>query len=378
MASPYDFGTTLAETYAAFVEHGRNYAATARALGLARSTVQHRVAKAEAAGIGGQERRVDPAIQAGMEAVGTGLTPAGMWIKTGKDEDGVSHSIYLKPEQTPDDIIDRIAGRVERILPSPAVQRPVQTASDLCNLFPLFDVHLSMKIGDYGTAAAVDRLREGAEHVIGRAPAAESCIILNGGDWSHQNDDSNQTPQHKHPLPVDTDYRTTTDISTDITVELIYRALERHDHVTYKALRGNHDPTTSLILRAALRQRFRDEPRVTIDDDGIDFFIHLWGANLICGHHGDIRGKKPTDIAMAFTALNPQGFSASKHREIHSGHLHHLKSQEMPGWVWYQHRPICPMDRHSMESLWVSGSEMTGITYHERGARYGQVTHIFS
>ncbi len=350
-------------------ESGGTATSAARELGIRECTVQ-KIAR---------EMDRDPAIATGMEAVGTGIVPSGMWIKTGKDEDGVSRSIYLKPQQeTTEDLIDRIASRVERILPAPAVKRPVQTASDLCNLFPLFDVHLSMRVGEYGTAAAVDRLREGAEHVMGRSPAAESCIILNGGDWSHQNDDSNQTPRSKHPLPVDGDYESTSDISTDLTVELIFRALERHDHVTYKALRGNHDPNTALILRGALRQRFLNEPRVTIDTNGIDFFCHPWRANLICGHHGDIRGKRPADIAMAFAALYPAEYSQAKHREIHSGHLHHLKSQEMPGWVWYQHRAICPMDRHAMEDLWVSGSEMTGITYHERGARYGQVTHIFN
>lgn len=352
--------------------HRPRYSDVAEAMGISND----KAARWIKCGLAARER--DPAINAGMEAVGTNLTPAGMWIKTPKTKDGISHSIYIKPSQAPDDIIERIADRVERIFPIPAIQRPTQTASNLCNFFPLFDVHLSMRVGDYGTSAAVDRLREGAEHVMGRVPAAESCIILNGGDWSHQNDDSNQTPRSKHPLPIDRDYETTTDISTDLTVELILRALERHDHVTYKALRGNHDPNTALILRAALRQRFRDEPRVTIDDDGIDFFCHLWRANLICGHHGDIRGKRPPDIAMAFAALKPEEYSRAKHREIHTGHLHHLKSQEMPGWVWYQHRPICPMDRHAVQDLWVSGSEMTGITYHERGARYGQVTHIFN
>lgn len=355
----------------------RNAAEAARITGIAVNTLKHRYKVATRRGLHLSEGARDAMASASLSGVEiNGGYRHRYDPETGQKLETVRWSVPRQEEEL-ETTLERISKRVECILPAPAVKRPAQTKSDLCNLFPLFDVHLSMKVGSYGTAAAVDRLREGADNVISRAPAAESCIILNGGDWTHQNDNSNQTPRSKHPLPVDEDYETTTDISTDLTVELIFKALKRHDHVTYKALRGNHDPTTALILRAALRQRFRNEPRVTIDDDGIDFFHYSWGGNLICGHHGDIRGKRPSDIAMAFAALNPEGYSRAKHREIHTGHRHHLKSQEMPGWVWYQHRAICPMDRHSMEDLWVSGSEMTGITYHERGARYGQVTHIF-
>lgn len=318
-------------------------------------------------------------IQDALQNTGlTGSKPMFGWRKT-KNEDGTSDSVFWRadnPEDTPEDIIDRITSRINRIKPTVPTSTASRTCDDLVNFMPLFDVHLAMRIGDYGTHAAVERLTKGSIDLLNRAPPSAECIIVNGGDFTHQNDDSNATPRSKHPLPVDTDYLYTSDVATDVTVALIDRALQSHDRVTFKAVRGNHDENTPVILRAALRQRYRNEPRVSIQVDDLDFFAYRIGRNLLCAHHGDLR-KQPKDLVLGFAARYPELWGDTVYRELHTGHKHHRHAIDLPGMLYEQHRAISPRDVYATKHLYDAPSEMQLITYKMEGGRYGTVTHAF-
>jgi DNA-binding Lrp family transcriptional regulator len=70
------------------IESGMSQRQAAEALGISRAGLRDRLDRAK--------RNIDPAIQASMTAVGTGLVPALAWAKT-KSEDGTSYSVLLKP-----------------------------------------------------------------------------------------------------------------------------------------------------------------------------------------------------------------------------------------------------------------------------------------
>jgi hypothetical protein len=70
------------------IESGMSQRQAAEALGISRAGLRDRLDRAK--------RNIDPAIQASMTAVGTGLVPALAWAKT-KFEDGTSYSVLLKP-----------------------------------------------------------------------------------------------------------------------------------------------------------------------------------------------------------------------------------------------------------------------------------------
>lgn len=302
------------------------------------------------------------------------------WRKT-KNEDGTSDSVFWSAKDedtdTPEDIADRIASRINAVKSAVSVARPLHTRDDLVNFMPLFDVHLAMRVGDYGTDAAVKRIMSGADDLFSRMPAAKECIIVNGGDFTHQNDDSNCTPRSKHPLPVDGNYMDTTDIAVDVTVAIIEKALQTHDRVIFKSVRGNHDENTPYILRAALRQRYHDfSDRVSIQIDDLDFFAHQAGRNLICAHHGDLK-KNPKDMVLGFAARYPEMWGGTVYRELHTGHKHHKHAIDLPGMLYEQHRAITPQDEYSLKNLYDAPSEMQAITYKLSGGRYGTVTHAF-
>ncbi len=307
----------------------------------------------------------------------------GGWKRV-QHEDGSFDTVrWSAPEadevEQPEDVLDRIADRLEKIRPAPAIRRPGSTSTSIRNFVPVSDVHLSMRVGDYGTAACVDRLKTGMADILDRMAPAECTILLNNGDFSEQNDPSNLTPQSKHPLPVDSEYDDTTDVATDVTAWMIESTLERSDHVIYKALKGNHDPHTARILRAALKQRYRDNPRVTIETDGIETFAHCWEGNFIAAHHGDLR-KSFLEWVLAFAARYPEHWANSVFRELFLGHLHHKKvpiEKDETGMSVNQVRAIAPLGRHSIEQMYDSPSEMIGITYRKGGGRLTTITHGF-
>ncbi|KZY52609.1 hypothetical protein A3734_18470, partial [Sulfitobacter sp. HI0054] len=301
------------------------------------------------------------------------------WIKT-KSADGISYSVQLKPKTDvePEDVLERIADRLDNIRPAPAIKRPTQTRSDVRNFIPTSDVHMSMRVGDYGTAECVDRLKAGTADLTERLPPAECTVIVANGDYTEANDPSNLTPQSKHPLAVDMEYDDTTDIAVEVEAWRIEHALTRSDHVIYKALRGNHDPQTARIIRAALKQRYRNEPRVTIETDGIEVFAHAWEGNFIACHHGDLK-KNPTEFVLAFATAYPQMWAGAIFRELWVGHLHRLKeiSADQTGMTFNQVRAIAPLGRHAIENLYNSPSEMIGVAYRKGGGRLLTLNHGF-
>ena len=163
-------GYTNAEYVSAYERLG-SFKAVARELGVNESTVRRSIHNGT---------RRDPAMQGAMDAVGTGLVPSMAWIKTKATADTPGYSIMLRPpEETPEDVAERIAERMNGIVAAPAIPAPAACADDLLNFLPLYDVHLGQRVGSFGTAQAVERLRIGVNDVIDRDVADVVKIHIN-------------------------------------------------------------------------------------------------------------------------------------------------------------------------------------------------------
>jgi hypothetical protein len=360
-------GYTGADYFAAY-DRLKSNKAVAREMGVNESTVREAIKRFKAR---------DPAMQGAMDAVGTSLVPSLAWIKTKATADAPGYSIMLRPpEETPEDISERIADRINKIVAAPAIHRPAACSSDLLNLLPIFDVHLGQRVGSFGTAQAVERLREGFRDVIDRAPRAETTVILNGGDFTEANDNSAQTPQSKNPLAVDMDFDDISDVAVDVTVEMIDYALTVSERVIYQGLKGNHDPAMGVVLRQALRMRYRDEPRFELLD-GLDLFTFEWEGNLLAGIHGNQKVSKPESLTLAIAARHAAAWGNSRNRELYRGHNHNQLSVSVPGLTLYQVNPICPPGRYANENLYTGQSDIQCVTYGKGGGRRASTVHIF-
>jgi hypothetical protein len=362
------------EAWQAFVDCDRSIKDAAEFLGIPRSTFEHRLRSAKEHGMHLSEGASAVVSRAGLKP----KEAKGGWIHN-YDDDGkkVGTTRWSVDEaELTEDRLERIAERMSRVLPIPAIQRPQEARSDLLNFIPLFDVHLGMKVGSYGTAEAVQRLQSGFRDVVDRAPMAETMIILNGGDFTEANDNSALTPQSKHPLAVDMDFDDLADVAVDVTIDLIEYGLRRASKVIYQPIAGNHDPAVAVAIRQGLRQRYRDNPRFEMKD-GHKLFTHEWEGNLLAGIHGDQKTSKAEQLTLAIAARHAAAWGSAKRRELWRGHLHKEVTVNMPGMRVYQVNPICPPGRYANDNLFTGESDIQCVTYGKGGGRRATTVHIF-
>lgn len=343
----------------------------AESLGISRGALRSRIEGAK------KYQDADPAVQGAMSEVGmqdAGVLHSG-WIKT----DGASLYFQMPKggaEEKPEDLADRISDRLNKIVSAPYINRPKQASSDILNFVPMYDVHLGMRVGSYGTAAAVERLNEGIKDVIDRAPCAETLIVLNGGDFTEANDNSALTPANNHPLAVDIEFDDLTDIATDVTVDIIEFALTKADNVIFQAIKGNHDHAMPLILRQALRQRYRNESRFELKE-GVGIFTHEWEGNLLAGIHGHQKVSDPHKLALAIADRERAAWGRTKRGELWRGHRHNEVTISVAGMRVNQVNPICPAGRYANENLFTGESDVQCVTYKKGGGRKATTVHIY-
>jgi hypothetical protein len=362
------------EVYEA-VERLGTKAAAARELGIDRRTVSSTYLRAKS------YIDADPGIKASMDAVNTGMTPKLAWIKT-KNEDGASYSVLLKPddkesEEEENDFIDRVKERLEGMTHLPMIEPPKQFSDNLANVIPIFDAHLGMKTTSdmtgkgYDLGIATRIIRGRFSECIRRMPRAKTTYIINGGDFTHADDDNNVTPIHKHPLDVDGRHYETIDASVEVLSEIIEKALQISQFVEVHSIPGNHDPKTWIVIMFALAERFAKNERVYIRRSPVEFFAFTFGFNLICGHHGHKRQAK--DLVMFFASEYPNLWGSTRHRTMFTGHYHRLKAEDFPGMTWECVRPFTFRDHYAASTAYPENSELQGITYHSEKGEISRV-----
>lgn len=340
-------------------QQGKTDAEIGKVMGISPNAAQKLKTRAKA--------NVDPAILAAMAAAGTEMVPTLAWAKT-KSEDGTAYSVLLRPKaEDAQSAAELVRQAFEDLEPTVALPDLAETDDRLMTLYPLADVHLGMQawgreVGQaYDTNIALRRLREGMAKCLASAPASAIAVVLNAGDFTHANDDDAVTPQSKHSLDVDTRHWKTMEAAVQVTVDLIEMALTKHQTVVYRALRGNHDPATPPVLTFALKQRYRDEPRVVIEDDPSDFWVMQHGTTMLACHHGD--KAKPERLVLDMADRWAKMWGETRHRFYFTGHKHHHQSQDIGGVKWEQLRAITSKDAYASSHSYSARSEMVAMTF---------------
>lgn len=318
-------------------------------------------------GLAARER--DPAVNAGMESVGTTIVPHGMWIKTPKTKDGLSHSIYIKPQQeAAEDVLERIRTAFEGMAPAEPVAAPDAVNADLCTVYPVMDMHLGMQAWgretgdqDYDLKLACQDVRHAFTKVLALVPDAKEAVLILGGDTLHADDDRAETPQHKHKLDVDGRQFKVIEAAITILAETVERLLAKHSIVTIRVLRGNHDMHSHMVLTFALAERYRNEPRITVDKDPRDLFMKQWGRSAIFAHHGD-RGK-PDRMALYISDICPF-WSETRHRHYFVGHVHHDNAKDIGPLRYESLRAFCPPDSYAAGMGFGPRRALQAVTFH--------------
>lgn len=275
------------------------------------------------------------------------------WVKTGAER--VDLAIDAIKEA-----LEAYKGRAELI------PQPDFTTEGLLTVYPIADQHNGLMAWgretgeDYDLKIGADRLRSTMSQLVSRSPASEEAIILNLGDWTHQDNNKNMTPLSGHILDVDGRYQKVVTTGFHLMTDCIDLALQKHSRVMVVNLPGNHDPNASVVLTLALLALYSKEPRVTIDDDPSDFFFHLHGNTLIGANHG--HRMKPADMAMNMAVRKPVEWGKSLYRWCLFGHIHHETLKEIGGVRCESFQTLAAKDSYSHSHGYNSGQSLNSIT----------------
>jgi hypothetical protein len=280
------------------------------------------------------------------------------WVKTERDGN--------RAEEIAREAIAVLTESVQGLAPLTAA--PAYALPDILAVYPFGDPHVGLytwakecgndfdlEIGRKLTLGAVDRL-------VSSAPPAETAILLLLGDVYHMNDQTNQTPAHRHQLDVDSRFVKVLQVGIETYRHAILRALQKHTRVIVKAVPGNHDPQAIWALAFTLAAYFSNEPRVEVDLGPSKFWYFKFGKVLIGSTHGDTAKHEQLGGIMACDRAEDWG--VTKHRYWYTGHVHSKGVKELPGVVCESFRTLAAQDAYAAGHGYRAGRDMCCIVHH--------------
>jgi len=290
--------------------------------------------------------------------------PTAQWVKSAIDRDRVA--------EMRDAVIAALSDEVRAL--APITVQPAHTYADILAVYPLGDPHFGMMAWgresgeDFDlhecerlTLAAIDRL-------VAAAPPAETAVILNLGDFYHTNDQTNQTPGHRHQLDVDSRFPKILEVGIRAMRHAIIRLLEKHQKVIVRMEPGNHDPNATWALTMAISAYFEKEPRVEVITSPAKFWFYRFGKVLLGSTHGDTVKQEALLGVMATDASVDWGLSSFRY--FYTGHIHHQTVKELAGVTCESFRTLAAKDAYAASHGYRAGRDMRLIVHHKD---YGEI-----
>jgi DNA repair exonuclease SbcCD nuclease subunit len=141
---------------------------------------------------------------------------------------------------------------------------------------------------------------------------------------------------------------------------------------------GNHDDLSVWHLGDSLECYFSRYSDVEIFNEPTTRKYHEFGNVLLCFTHGD-KGKR-ADYPLLMAAERPEMFGRTKFREIHTGHTHQTKTEEMhgirvrtipslsPADAWHAENGYVGNQRNAEAYLWNRDEGLVAQFYHNDDA----------
>lgn len=289
--------------------------------------------------------------------------PRGQWVKSAADDDQRGRILR--------EAFEALSGDLPRLEPTPLA---TVTQEHLATLYTLTDCHVGMLAWGRETGADWDldiaeRTLVGCfAQMVRASPPAATGIVAQLGDFLHQDSIQPVTPTSGHLLDADGRFSKVVAVAVRLLRRVVEMALEKHQRVVVLMGEGNHDLSSSIWLRVMFRALFEAEPRVSVIDSELPYYVHQHGRTMIAFHHGHL--KKNSDLPLLFAAQFPQAWGSTTKRYVHTGHRHHVEEKEHSGMIVVQHPTLAARDAYAARGGWIAERQVRAITYH---AEHGEV-----
>jgi hypothetical protein len=349
------------------VRQNGSVALAAEALGIPRGTIAHRLRIAASRGLapGHFTSGVAPGYRMGKVTVqrNAGGDVERTWERQSPDDEAREAMFRAAA--------DALAADLPRVAP---IAAPELTLANLLVLYVLTDFHLNMLAwnreggADWDLKIAETTGMGALEALAAGAPEAETAILDIGGDWHHSDSYTPVTPAHGHVLDADSRFGKSAEVSIRMIRRMVAILLAKHARVVVIFAEGNHDPMTMLWMRKLFAALYENEPRVTVNDSELPYYVYQHGATMLCFHHGHL--KKNDQLPLLFAAQFPTIWGATTKRYAHTGHRHHVEEKEHSGMTVVQHPTLAARDAYAARGGWIADRAATATTYHRV---YGKV-----
>jgi hypothetical protein len=292
--------------------------------------------------------------------------PSGQWVKASLSHEALAEAIR-----------ETIDGFKDEIPPVVSIVAPASSEEHLCNLYTFTDYHLGMlawhKEGgsDWNISIAEQTIIAALAKMIDQSPKAHTAVINIQGDFLHTDGKTPVTPASKHVLDADSRFPKIRRAAIRIIRSLVTMSLQRHQEVHLIIAEGNHDEESAGWLADLFAVHYEDEPRVTVNDSVLPFYVLEWGNTMLGIHHG--HKVKNESLPLLFAAQFPQEWGRTTRREIHCGHRHHRDEKEYNGVTVVQHPTLAARDAYAARGGWIADRAAWAITYHKKYGAVGRV-----
>lgn len=351
----------LREAVALVAQHGSPTAA-AKALGF-EATGQRRLRRVYAR-----------AVERGMTGHALGAVPAGYRIKghsTFFDRDGKVRGQWVKDERervTLDDALEAIRAAFADVEPVEPVTAPEGVHDDLWGFLFVADLHFLMKAwreatGDnYDVKIAGAALRGAVRRMLGRMPRMKGLTVVMLGDFFHGDVGMSETERSGHRLDMaDTRWTKGHVIATDLCAAVIDLGRGVAETVEFSTVPGNHDRRSAWYLAHGLAERYRADPRVTVDLAPTAFKWKVWGEALVSWSHGHLQ----TAAQMAErVATECRGvWSSVRRSDGFRGHEHRQGLVTRAGTTVRTLLPLTVRDGYAADAMYDGERGMLAVVY---------------
>jgi hypothetical protein len=272
---------------------------------------------------------------------------------------------------------ETVAGFKDEIPPVVSIAAPAESEEHLCNLYTFTDYHLGMLAwhqeggADWNVSKAEQTIIAALVQMVNQSPNAHTGVLNIQGDFLHTDGKTPVTPISKHVLDADSRFPKIRRAAIRIIRSLMAVCLQRHQEVYLIIAEGNHDEESSGWLADLFAVHYEEEPRVTVNDSVLPFYVFEWGSTMLGVHHG--HKVKNENLPLLFAAQFPQQWGRTTRREIHCGHRHHRDEKEYNGVTVVQHPTLAARDAYAARGGWIADRAAWAITYHKKYGAVGRV-----
>lgn len=371
----YEFATPRQAEYLDALQHHGSARSAEKALGLSRDLIARAVRKikARAARMGYAPGHFEH-----------GIAPGYLMGKVTVQRSGDGTVERTWERQSPDQarMLEALEAAVEamcaKIQPVAPVASPLAVAGDLCALYTLTDAHIGMLAwhregGQDWDLEIAERVIVGCiAETIRQMPAAKYAVFNQLGDLLHYDSLQAITPTSGHILDADSRYTKMVEVAVRVMRQVIAMLLAKHERVHVIMAEGNHDMASSVWLRTMFKALYENEPRITVDDSALPYYVYQHGEVMLGFHHSHL--KKNPALPGLFAAQFPSIWGNTRKRYCHTGNLHHGEEKEHAGMTVIQHPTLAARDAYAARGGWMAERAMSAITYHVKYGQVGRVT----